>query len=277
MSAPDLSEAAIAELTHQAIRLIPAERPRFLLLCEHAGNAVPAQWRGLGLAPPFFQTHFAWDAGAGALTEALAKRLPATAILASYSRLFLDVNRLASAWDCIRPDLAGIPVPANLHLDDRQRAEREQIARLPFDKAVEPWLAGRPVVVSIHTFTPIFSGKWREPDIGVLWRKESGLGPAVLEALRRQTCYAVGDNQPYDWNASEGYTLRRHGLDQGLQCLYLEVRSSLLEQPEEVDRIAALLAPALTEAASDRNSGHQRADPSRYTEFSKFEMKLDPT
>jgi predicted N-formylglutamate amidohydrolase len=263
MSAPDLSEADIATLANRAVRVIPAERPRFLLLCEHAGNVVPSQWNDLGLAPPFLKTHFAWDAGGGVLTEALAKRLPAVAILGTYSRLFLDLNRFASAWDFIRPDLAGIPVPANLNLDDRERKLREEIARVPFDKAVEPWLSARPVVVSIHTFTPIFSGTWRAPDIGVLWRKESGLGPAVLEALRRQNHYAIGDNEPYDWNVSDGYTLRRHGLDLGLQCLYLEVRNTLLEQPEEVERIAALLTPALAEAAPDLRAGHQRGDAPR--------------
>jgi predicted N-formylglutamate amidohydrolase len=248
MSAPDLSDAAVAGLVRQAVRVIPAERSTLLLLCEHAGNAVPPQWQNLGLAPPLLQTHFAWDAGASALTEALAKRLPAAAVLASYSRLFIDLNRLASDWDCIRPDLAGIPVPANLHLDENERALRERIARVPFDHAVEEWLDERPVVVSIHTFTPIFSGAWREPDIGVLWRKEAGLGPAVLDALRGQAEYVVGDNQPYDWNASDGYTLRRHGLDQGLRCLYLEVRNSLLERPEDVDRVASVLAAALAVA-----------------------------
>lgn len=248
MSAADLSDAAIAELAREAVQVVPADRPQVLLLCEHAGNVVPAQWQDLGLAPAFLETHFAWDRGAGALTRALAAWLPAAAVLGTYSRLFFDLNRFLSDWDCIRPDLGGIPVPANLNIDDRERAVREHIARAPFDEAVETWLASRPTVISVHTFTPIFSGTWREPDIGVLWREECGIGPDILERLCRQTRYVIGDNQPYDWNASEAYTLRRHGLDRGLRCLYLEVKNSLLETQEGVDQVAALLAPALSEA-----------------------------
>lgn len=249
MSAPDLSETRLAELAQAAVRTIVAATPSpLLLICEHAGNAVPAPWRDLGLAAAFLDTHFAWDAGAGALTEALATRLGATAVLATYSRLFLDINRFPGEWDCCRPDLAGIPVPANLDIHDRERAQREKIARAPFDQAVSLRLRDRPAVVSIHTFTPIVAGKGRDPEIGVLWRQECRMGPPVLKALRDQGSFVIGNNEPYDWRTSDGYTLRRHGLDHGLPCLYLEVRNDLLASPAGIARVADALAPALLAA-----------------------------
>ena len=247
MSAPDLSEARLAELAKDAVRTIvaPAAPSPMLLICEHAGNLVPAPWRNLGLAADFLDTHFAWDAGAAALTEALAAKLRATAVLAAYSRLFLDINRFPGEWDCCRPDLAGIPVPANLDIHDRERAQREKIARAPFDQAVSIWLCGRPAVISIHTFTPIVAGKSRDPEIGVLWREECRIGPPVLKALREQGRYVIGNNEPYDWRTSDGYTLRRHGLDHGLACLYLEIRNDLLTTPQGIGRVADALVPAL--------------------------------
>jgi len=257
MSAPDLSETLIGELAKGAVRTIvaPAALSPMLLICEHAGKVVPAPWRDLGLPPEFLETHFAWDAGAGALTEALAARLQATAVLAAYSRLFLDLNRFPGDWDCCRPDMAGIPIPANLGLGDRERAQRERIARAPFDQAVALWLCTRPAVVSIHSFTPVLAGKRREPEIGVLWREECRMGPPVLKVLREQGRFVIGNNEPYDWRTSEGYTLRRHGLECGLPCLYLEIRNDLLVTPKSIARVADALVPALAAAIRDLPDG----------------------
>ncbi|MEZ5829620.1 MAG: N-formylglutamate amidohydrolase [Dongiaceae bacterium] len=247
MSAPDLSEALIGQLARQAVRTIVAPTPRspVLLICEHAGKVVPAPWRDLGLSAAFLETHFACDTGAAALTEALARKLRATAVLACYSRLFLDINRFPGDWDCCRPDLAGIPVPGNLDIGDRERKQREEIARVPFDHAVEPLLRTRPAVISIHSFTPLVAGKRREPEIGVLWREECRMGPPVLNALREQRDLVIGNNEPFDWRASDGYSLRRHGLDRGLPCLYLEVRNDLMTTSAGIERIADALVPAL--------------------------------
>jgi len=176
MSAPVLSDAETQTLAAASIRRIDGETaPGILLICEHAGRAVPGAWADLGLPKPLLDTHFGWDAGAGALTEALARRLQAPAILAAYSRLFLDINRFETDWDVMRPDLAGIPVPANIEPDPVDRALRERIARKPFDRATEEQLArfeqtGRPALISIHSFTPLVQGKPRPTEIGVLWR-----------------------------------------------------------------------------------------------------------
>ncbi|HWA43334.1 MAG TPA: N-formylglutamate amidohydrolase, partial [Hypericibacter adhaerens] len=165
MSAPVLSEAQTEDIAAASIRTIAGNTaPGILLICEHAGRAVPAPWADLGLPRALLDTHFGWDAGAGALTEALADRLKAPAILATWSRLFLDINRFETDWDVMRPDLAGIPVPANIAPDPADRALRERVARKPFDRATFDHLAGfaasqRPAVVSIHSFTPLVNGK----------------------------------------------------------------------------------------------------------------------
>jgi predicted N-formylglutamate amidohydrolase len=244
MSVPVLSEAE-ERLLAAAVRTLPGADAAPLLICEHAGNLVPAPWQNLGLPAALLDSHFAWDAGAGALTELLAARLDAPAVLATYSRLFLDLNRFPGDWDCLRPDLGGIPVPANLRVTAAERDLRERIARQPFDAAVAALLPGRPAVVSIHSFTPWRDGLARPTEIGVLWREEAGLGPAVLAALRRDGRFAIGDNEPYDWRLSDGYSLRRHGLDRGLPCLYLEIRSDLLAHAAGREVIADALVPAL--------------------------------
>jgi predicted N-formylglutamate amidohydrolase len=248
MSAPASSEAATAALAARAVEAV-AGNAGLLLISEHAGNRVPAPWRSLGLAPALLDTHFAWDAGAGAMTRLLAQRLAAPAICGVYSRLFLDLNRFPGDWDCLRPDLGGIPVPANLAPDDDERALRERIAREPFDRAVAEVLGGRRAVISIHSFTPLFEGRHRRTEIGVLWRKEGKLGPAFLDRLRQDGQFVVGDNEPYDWREAEGYSLRRHGLDRDLPCLYLELRNDLLASEAGRERMAQALLPALAAVA----------------------------
>ena len=247
MSAPTLSEIDRQALARAAVTIRPATGAPapMLLICEHAGNLVPAPWRNLGLAAPFLATHFAWDIGAAPLTLLLAERLRAPAVLASYSRLFLDLNRAPQDWDCSRPDMGGIPVPGNLAASDADRALREAIARAPFDRAVSHFLTPRPAVVSVHTFTPVMGGKLRETDIGVLWRKECRMGERALAELRKQSDFSIASNEPYDWHQSEGYTLRRHGLDHGLPCLYLEIRNDLLSASADVTKVADALVPAL--------------------------------
>lgn len=249
MSAANLSEAQRLELAASAVRVLPTTsgRPPLLLICEHAGKEVPPAWRNLDLPPAFLDTHFGWDIGAGALTELLAERLAAPAVLANYSRLFLDINRSPGDWDCLRPDLGGIPVPGNRTATAEDRALREAIARVPFDSAVGHFLRERPAVVSVHSFTPVMTGKERPTEIGVLWRKECRMGSHVLKRLRSENRFVVDGNEPYDWHSSEGYTLRRHGLDRGLACLYLEIRNDLLVTPESLARVADALAPALAE------------------------------
>jgi len=256
MSAPVLSDAETAKLAASSIRTIDGETaPGILLICEHAGRGVPGPWADLGLPKPLLDTHFGWDAGAGALTEELAQRLKAPAVLATYSRLFLDINRFETDWDVMRPDLAGIPVPANIEPDPVDRALRERVARKPFDQATIEQLArfepaSRPAVISIHSFTPLVHGKIRQTEIGVLWRDACLMGPPVLQSLRREGRYTIGDNEPYDWRQVEGYSLRCHALDRNLPCLYLEIRNDLLATARGVDAVADSLAPALAGCAA---------------------------
>jgi len=64
-----------------------------LLVCDHASNVVPSALGTLGLSDDTFERHIAYDIGAAAVTRGLADRLDASAVLAGYSRLVIDVNR----------------------------------------------------------------------------------------------------------------------------------------------------------------------------------------
>lgn len=258
MSAPRSFEIRLDDIEAAALAagavecLLPKATSPYLLIAEHAGNAVPTPWRDLGLAAPYLATHFAVDLGIDALTRRLSQRLRAPAVVARYSRLFLDYNRPVEEWDHMRPDLGGIPVPGNLEPSDTDRKQRRQIGWAPLEQAIADNVPGRKALVSIHSFTPVMAGVRRNVDIGILWREPSPFVEAVLQAIQEKGHGAglkIGDNEPYDWRKAVGYTLNRHGLQQGLPCFYLEVRNDLLTEPDRLEQVSRILDDSLSEVA----------------------------
>ena len=225
-------------------------RPDVVLLCEHGGRRVPGPWADLGLPSVFFATHHGCDLGATELTRAVAQELGATAVLANYSRLFLDYNRKRNDPECRRIEIGGVPVPGNLDLSAGEIELREAIARAPLERAAALWTEQRPAraVISIHSFSPYWSNARRECQIGVMWREDTRLAPRLIESLSRPGTYVVRDNEPYDFRAHDWFTLQRHGLEIGVPCAYIEVRNDLIEPAARTKDLARYLGAAVLEA-----------------------------
>ena len=227
--------------------------PDIVLVCEHGGRRVPAPWADLGLPGVFFATHHGCDLGAAELTRAVAGELGATAIIANYSRLFLDYNRNRNDTECRRIEIGGVPVPGNLEITAGEIEVREAIARTPVEGAIALWTEQRPAraVISIHSFSPYWSNARRECQIGVMWREDTRMAPGLIEELARPGSYVVRDNEPYDFRANDWFTLQRHGLEIGVPCAYIEVRNDLIDLPARKDAVAQYLAAAAL-AVTDR-------------------------
>jgi predicted N-formylglutamate amidohydrolase len=221
--------------------------PDIVLLCEHGGSRVPAPWADLGLPSVFFATHHGCDLGAADLTRALARELGATAIIANYSRLFLDYNRKRDDRECRRIEIGGVPVPGNLDLAADEIGTREAIARVPVERAIALWTEQRPAraVISVHSFSPYWSNAKRDCEIGVMWREDVRIAPRLIEALSQRGTYVVRDNEPYDFRANDWFTLQRHGLEIGVPCAYIEVRNDLIQPAPRKEAMAKYLAAAV--------------------------------
>lgn len=243
-----LSEKQTDALAAQAVTVVAGTRhPDIVLLCEHGGCAVPATWQDLGLPRVFFETHFGSDLGAAELTRAVGEEIGATTIIANYSRLFLDYNRKRSDPDCRRIEIGGIPIPGNLDPTEEEIELREIIVRAPVERSVAQWTEQRSAraVISIHSFSPYWDNARRDCEIGVMWREDERLAPQLIEALSRKTKYVVRSNEPYDFRASDWFTLQRHGLEIGVPCAYIEVRNDLIQVGGS---IAKCLAEAILHA-----------------------------
>src|SRR5712671_1377326 len=236
-------------LEHYEIRNDGAA-PSLLFLCDHATNAVPAELGSLGLPLSDFQTHIAHDIGAASLTRALADRFAAPAILARWSRLIVDLNRGADDPTVVMKLSDGRIIPGNRMLDKSGVLERVARYHGPYHERIAAEIAVAreasivPLLVSVHSFTPVWRGKTRPWQIGILWDRDGRLAKPLMARLAREGDIIVGDNEPYSGEL-ENDCLYRHGTMNGLPHVLIEVRQDLIADPSGVLHWAVRLEQAL--------------------------------
>lgn len=249
MTAP--TEAAA---TYPALVENETARSRFVFVCDHASNAFPAPWGDLGLSAEQRQAHIAWDPGALGLARGLAQRLDGLLIHAPVSRLIYDCNRA--------PDMAGaMPVrsevhdiPGNAALTPAERAARTAAVYAPFHATLHARVAQRialglaPVIVTIHSFTPIYHGQRRTLDFGVIHDADDRLARAITAEAQARTDLQTALNQPYSAADDVTHTLRLQATPYGLPNAMLELRNDLIASPAAEAAMADTLAPVLAAA-----------------------------
>lgn len=228
----------------------------FVLTCDHAGRALPRSLGDLGLEPHALSTHIAWDLGISGLGEQLAEALDAFLILQSYSRLVIDANRPLGARDSIVVRSERTDIPGNLELTREQAAERAEAVFWPYHRRIAAELerrrlAGEPsILVTLHSFTPVFMDIQRAVRIGVLYGRDQRLGRALLAQLRAANEPGVGDNEPYAVSDDGDYTLLVHGEQRGIPHVELELRQDLIANEADQRTMAVRLAHFLRAATS---------------------------
>jgi len=217
-----------------------------LLICDHASNAVPAGI-DLRIDPALLDKHIGVDIGTARLTEALATALGAPAVLATVSRLVIDLHRQPDHPGLIPAVSDGHDIPGNVEADRFDR-----IARFyqPYHATLNDVIRMvRPnLLASIHSFTPLLEmadGPTRPWDIGILSNRDRRAADLAL-ALLRERGLVVGDNEPYSGRLLNA-TLNRHGEARGIPSIAIEVRNDLLVDDAGVARWRDILAPILIE------------------------------
>lgn len=229
-----------------------------LLICDHASNAVPAGV-DLGIGQALFDKHIAIDIGAAPLTRALAARLEAPAILATVSRLVIDLHRQPDHASLIPAMSDGHAVPGNI---DADRFERIARFHAPYHRAIATLIRdGRPsLLASIHSFTPQLEsgGAGERPwQAGILSNRDRRAADLAVELLE-QAGIVTGDNQPYSGRILNA-TLNRHGEAAGIPSLAVEMRNDLIRDEAGVARWTDILAPILVEISNILASGRPSA------------------
>jgi len=229
-----------------------------LLLCDHASNHVPADI-DLGIAPALLDRHIAIDIGAAAVTRALAAALEAPAVLATVSRLVIDLHRQADHPALIPEISDGHAIPGNVGADRLARIAR---FHAPYHRSIAAAIrARRPALIaSIHSFTPALEsgGAPRPWVVGILSNRDRRAADIAIERLRAAG-HETGDNEPYSGRLLNA-TLNRHGEANGIPSLAIEIRNDLIASAQGVAAWCATLAPILAAIAQRYLLGARGAD-----------------
>jgi predicted N-formylglutamate amidohydrolase len=255
MNAPNLSLLGAGDPAPVRV-LRQAAGSAFLLTADHAGRLIPRALGTLGLSEAERQRHIAWDIGIAAVTEALSKRLDATAVLQTYSRLVIDCNRAPGHPTSIPPVSELTAIPGNEALSDDARSARRSAIFDPYHAAIAGLIGTRAasgrrtVLIAMHSFTPVFKGIARRVEVGVLYRHETALSRIMLDLLRGEGDLAVGANEPYAITGDSDYTIPVHGEAGGLDHVEIEIRQDLIADTLAQEAWAGRMARLFTAASA---------------------------
>jgi predicted N-formylglutamate amidohydrolase len=224
-----------------------------VLVCEHASNLLPQALGTLGLSDADVQRHIAWDIGAEATARILSKLLDAPLLLQRYSRLAYDCNRPPEA-DSAMPEVSEIfEIPGNRNLLPSARLARTQAIARPFHRALEDFLDKRAaekkltLLVSIHSFTPVYKGKPRDYDVGFLFDRDTWLANFLIKAFPKDRARL---NEPYGPKDGVMHLMNMHAAPRGLKHVMIEIRNDLIANHAGQNSWANHLTVPLAQAAT---------------------------
>jgi len=229
----------------------------FLLTSDHYGRAIPRSLGDLGLPPDELTRHIAWDIGIAGVADALSKHLGAHLIAQRYSRLVIDCNRPPGVPSSIPRISEATIIPGNEALTREAAQIRREAIFDPYHRRIAEVIEARlrnsmpTVLVSLHSFTPVYAGIIRPWHIGTLYHRDTRLPPLLLKWLRAEPDLVVGDNEPYAVSDETDYTIPVHGEARGLMNTGIEIRQDLIAEDNGQRAWGVLLARLLPQAYQD--------------------------
>lgn len=222
-----------------------------LITCDHAANQVPKNLNCLGLETKFLEQHIAYDIGAKQVAIRVSELFDAPLLLSNYSRLVVDLNRHLDDPSLIPAESDGVEIPGNQNLSDEQRNLRISNIFQPYHDNYSGMVGNlirqhqRPIILSIHSFTPKFNGFNRPWDFGVLWDNDEMLAKDLIRNFSEYPGRVIGDNQPYHANNPRGYAQIIHARDRGVEMALLETRHDLIKDAAGQNKISDIIYTAI--------------------------------
>ncbi|WP_373085411.1 N-formylglutamate amidohydrolase [Sneathiella sp.] len=225
---------------------------RLLFTVDHASRYIPDAYDNLGLEDQaVLYRHIAWDIGIEDVTRRLADKLQATAIYARFSRLLLDANRFPDDPASTPGSSDGVEIPANRALAVEEKKQRIDTYFRPYHGAIQSLLDVKsaahdsPLLISMHSFTPVMNDFERPWHIGVLWDSDARIAKPLLDILKQNSTLTVGDNEPYSARDPMGYTMSVHGTDRHIPNVAIEIRQDLIDTHQGAEKWANIMADAV--------------------------------
>ena len=228
---------------------------QILVICEHASKRIPADLDGLGLDAEAQQSHVAWDPGALGVANAMADAMQAPLVAGAVSRLVYDCNRPPEAGSAIPPQSEAFAIPGNRDLTLEDKQARVEGVYLPFHDMVARQVdrAGSvlKLIVTVHSFTPIFHGRPREVELGLLHGRDDRFAKAMLAATPPGIGMVTRLNEPYSAADGVAHMLDKHGTANGVLNVMIEIRNDLIADAASQRDIADRMTPWIKQVLSD--------------------------
>jgi len=227
-------------------------RSSYVLICEHASNRLPRTLGTLGLPPSELTRHIAWDIGAEPVARRLSRVMGAPLVLQRYSRLAYDCNRPPDAADAMPEISETTEIPGNRSLSPADKLARIREIYRPFHGTITDLLdrraAGgvRSMVVTIHSFTPVYKGERRAVELGILHDQDARLSRRLITSFPGVD---IRLNEPYGPTDGVLHTLTLHAAPRQLPRVMIEMRNDLIANERGQDEWAGRLSASLDQAA----------------------------
>ena len=250
----------LAEHEGLAAELInPTGKSPIVLICEHASNFIPASLNNLGLSSEDLVSHAAWDIGAYEMACEMSHLLDAPLIASRVSRLVYDCNRSPESGIGIPSKSELIEVPGNKNLSKAAINDRVEFVYQPFHELINKTIYdperlalskqhASPVIITIHSFTPIYFGEVRAVELGILHDNDDRLAKPMMQVALNRTSLKTEFNSPYSPSDNVMHTIHRHALEQQFVNVMIEVKNDLLSNSSEINSIAISLSGIIKES-----------------------------
>ena len=209
--------------------------------CEHASNKCLPRY------PPQQKMSIFYKPTGDGISERKASRhlvesTDSQGILATYSRLWIDLNHSLTRTDLVRLETEDHVLSFNHNLSSEESetftTSVHSLSRCLQYMVQERCNKSTPVtLISIHSFTPVWNGTVRTMDIGVLFDECEELGRRLAGYSKNEGLF-VEINAPYTGRGGLMYSVEDKGKRH--RCPHLELK---LIKPLFVHRNGKLLLP----------------------------------
>jgi predicted N-formylglutamate amidohydrolase len=209
-----------------------SRRNQIVLSCEHAANRVPAAYRHLfARSSSILSTHRGYDIGILGIARRIARTLNQPLFACCTTRLLIDPNRSLRHPDLFSQFSNALTCSEKERIIYRfHRRYRDSVIK-HIQKQMKQ--NRRILHFSLHSFTPVLSGKKRNADMGILYdpsrKREKAFAMKLQEILSDWTKLRIRRNYPYRGNA-DGFTtaLRRSFSEPDYLGIEIEINQGMI-------------------------------------------------
>ncbi|MCD2173059.1 N-formylglutamate amidohydrolase [Rhizobium sp. C4] len=238
-------------------------RGPFVIVCEHASATLPRSMGDMGLSEEALRSHIAWDPGALAVARLLSQQFDSPLVFQKFSRLVYDCNRPPESSAAMPMKSEIYTVPANENVDGAERLARTRALYRPFHSAVSTLIDERTgaglatSLITVHSFTPVYFGKPRAVEVGILHDADARFADDILSAAASGNRHDVRRNEPYGPADGVTHSLILHGISRGIPNVMIEVRNDLIADQTGQGVMAGYLSELIAAAIGQQDKNNK--------------------